>query len=194
VWVNVVIKRLPSGPEILADEPGGLLPERGGGAFDDRSIACEDLILAQPVLVPGPASGQNIQQQRLQAIERLGETRGRCPVVLELPPQRQQVVAGEFADALGGLTPAEFAASVTAFARTFWADPDRHRTWRVRLLEARREIVAGTLATLAQAGRPTPAAEFGRRIADRFTAYRDEQMGLFPDAIEVLDGLRRHGV
>ena len=104
------------------------------------------------------------------------------------------VVAGEFAAELDGLTPAELAENATAFARTFWADPDRHRTWRLKLLDARREIVAGTLATLARAGRPTPAAELGRRIADRFTAYRDEQMGLFPGAIEVLDALRTSGV
>jgi putative hydrolase of the HAD superfamily len=64
----------------------------------------------------------------------------------------------------------------------------------VKLLEARREVVAGTLAALARAGRRTPAGDFGRRIADRFTAYRDEQMGLFPDAIAVLDALRAHGV
>ena len=69
---------------MLPDEPGGLLPERGGGAFNDRSIAREDLILAYSILDPGAASGQDIQQQRLQAIERPGETRGRRPAVLEL--------------------------------------------------------------------------------------------------------------
>jgi putative hydrolase of the HAD superfamily len=63
----------------------------------------------------------------------------------------------------------------------------------MRLSDARREIVAGSLAVLARAGRPVPSSDVARRIADRFSAYRDEQMCLFPNAHEVLDALKTRG-
>ncbi|MGH7551708.1 MAG: HAD family hydrolase, partial [Longimicrobiales bacterium] len=50
-------------------------------------------------------------------------------------------VARELARDLVPLSPSEVADAVTAFAREFWADADRHRFWRLRLTEARREIV-----------------------------------------------------
>jgi putative hydrolase of the HAD superfamily len=103
-------------------------------------------------------------------------------------------VAGEFAGHLEELTPVEIADATVAFARTFWGDADRHRVWRMQLLEARREIVAGSLATLARAGRRVPSADVARRLADRFSAYRDEQMCLFPDALDVVDTLKARGV
>jgi putative hydrolase of the HAD superfamily len=39
-----------------------------------------------------------------------------------------------------------------------------------------------------------PSGSAARRLADRFSAHRDEHMHLFPDAHEVLDTLRRRGV
>jgi phosphoglycolate phosphatase-like HAD superfamily hydrolase len=65
------------------------------------------------------------------------------------------VVAHELADDLEPFTPGEIAEAVGAFARTFWADPERHRLWRMRLSHARREIVAGCfLLWRAQGARP----------------------------------------
>ena len=103
------------------------------------------------------------------------------------------VVTHELADDLAPLTPKEVAETVGAFARSFWADPERHRLWRMRLSDARREIVAGSLAMLASAGRRVPPAGIAQRLADRFSAYRNEQMRLFPDAHNVVDALRAHG-
>src|SRR5262245_65822462 len=59
------------------------------------------------------------------------------------------LVTHELADDLAPLTPSEVTEAVVAFARDFWADPERHRLWRMRLSDARREIVAGSLAVLA---------------------------------------------
>jgi putative hydrolase of the HAD superfamily len=101
--------------------------------------------------------------------------------------------ANEFAADLAPLSPGEVADAVVAFARKFWADAERHRLWRVRLLAARRAIVAGSLAELARAGRPVPQRRVGERLADRFSAYRDEQMCLFPDAHTVIDTLKARG-
>ena len=103
-------------------------------------------------------------------------------------------VADELAGELGPLTPVEVADAVAAFARDFWADAGRHRYWRMRLSEARREIVAGSLAGLARAGRRVPSTDVARQLADRYSAYRDEQMCLFPDALDVIDAFRARGV
>ena len=100
----------------------------------------------------------------------------------------------ELADELAPLAPREVAEAIGAFARNFWADPERHRLWRVRLWDARREIVAKSFAGLAKMGRPVPSAEVARRLADRFSANRDEQMRLFPDAHNVIDALKARGM
>jgi putative hydrolase of the HAD superfamily len=103
------------------------------------------------------------------------------------------VVAHELADDLEPFTPGEIAEAVGAFARTFWADPERHRLWRMRLSHARREIVAGCFAALASTGRQAPKAGVAQRLADRFSAYRDENMRPFPDTHTVIDALRARG-
>jgi len=95
-------------------------------------------------------------------------------------------VAEELAGAIAPLVPSEAAAAVAAYARAFWADPDRHRLWRQRIGEARREIVARALPALS----PDPA----HRLADRFTAWREESMHLFEGAHETLDALKAAGV
>src|SRR5262245_25515488 len=103
------------------------------------------------------------------------------------------VVAQELADELAPLAPAEVANAISAFARNFWADPQRHRLWRVRLREARREIVAGSFVALANLGCPVPPAAVLQRLADRFTCHREEQMHLFPDTHTVIDALKLRG-
>jgi putative hydrolase of the HAD superfamily len=103
-------------------------------------------------------------------------------------------VRQELAEAIAPVTPKEAAEAVHAYAAEFWADPKRHRVWRQRLRESRREIVAGALARLAAEDRPTFAADVAVRLADRFTAYRDEQMRLLPTAHETLYALKAAGV
>jgi putative hydrolase of the HAD superfamily len=100
-------------------------------------------------------------------------------------------VTTEFTLELAPLLPHEIATAIVAFSRAFWLNADRQ--WRMRLKGARREVVAGSFAALAKAGRPTPSAEVAQRLADRFSAYRDEQMCLFPDAHEVIDALKARG-
>jgi putative hydrolase of the HAD superfamily len=103
-------------------------------------------------------------------------------------------VAHELADAIAPLTPADAATAILEYAREFWADPERHRVWRQKLSESRRHIVRGTLARLARDGRPGFAAEVAVRLADRYTAYRDECMHVFPGALETLNTLRAVGI
>jgi putative hydrolase of the HAD superfamily len=103
------------------------------------------------------------------------------------------VVATELADELVPLTPMEVAVAVSAVAQKFWADPVRHRHWRVRLRDARRRIVAEAFAGLANRGSRLPPTRVAKRLADKFSSYREEQMRLFPDAHEVIDALKSRG-
>ncbi len=103
-------------------------------------------------------------------------------------------VAKEFAKDLFPVTPVEFTDVLVSVARTFWSDTDRHRYWRLRILAARREIVGQAVTELTKAGQQAPSTDIAHKIADRFSAYRDETMHLFPDAHQVLDEFRNRGV
>ena len=103
-------------------------------------------------------------------------------------------VVAEFAGELGPLSQSEVVEAIGAAARTFWADPERHRIWRQKMAAARRAIVAAGFDRLGGAGRPILSAEFQQRLADRFSAYRNKSMRLFPDAHDTIDALRARGV
>ena len=102
------------------------------------------------------------------------------------------IVATEFAGELAPLSPQQVAAAITDSARQFWAAAGAE--WRLKLAEARHEVVRGGFATLAAAGKTVLPADLMIRLADRFTAYRDEQMFVFPGAHEAIDALKARGV
>jgi putative hydrolase of the HAD superfamily len=101
-------------------------------------------------------------------------------------------VANEFAGELGPLSPQQVAAAIVASGRKFWAAADAE--WRLKLAEARHEVVRGGFATLAAAGQPALPMDLAIRIADRFTDYREEQMFVFPGAHDAIDALKALGV
>jgi putative hydrolase of the HAD superfamily len=101
-------------------------------------------------------------------------------------------VANEFAGELGPLSPQQVAAAIVASGRKFWAAADAE--WRLKLAEARHEVVRGGFATLAAAGQPALPMDLAIRIADRFTDYREEQMFVFPGAHDAIDALKTLGV
>ncbi len=103
-------------------------------------------------------------------------------------------VLGEFTQELGDLDAGAVVDAIGMAALAFWADPERHRRWRQSLLEARRRIVEAGFASFAAAGRSIPSRETQVRLADRFSAYRDEQMHIFPDAHDTIDALRARAV
>ena len=102
------------------------------------------------------------------------------------------IVATEFAGELAPLSPQQVAAAITDSARQFWAAAGAE--WRLKLAEARHEVVRGGFATLAAAGKAVLPLDLAIRLADRFTAYRDEQMFVFPGAHEAIDALKARGV
>jgi putative hydrolase of the HAD superfamily len=66
-------------------------------------------------------------------------------------------VAEQFADELAPLSIVEVVDRIIACSREFWSDPERHRVWRQRLFEARRENVVAAFSELAaQGGRFRP--------------------------------------
>jgi putative hydrolase of the HAD superfamily len=101
-------------------------------------------------------------------------------------------VASEFADELAPLPPQQLAAEVLSFARKFWSTAEP--AWRLKLEEARRLAVQGGFDALAAAGHAPLPADLAIRIADRFTAYREEEMFVFPGAHDAIDELKARGV
>src|ERR1700692_2934656 len=87
-------------------------------------------------------------------------------------------VAAEFAGEFAPLSPQQVAAAIVESGRKFWASAKAE--WRLKLAEARHEVVRGGFSALAAAGRPALPADLAIRLADRFTAYREEQMFVFP--------------
>ena len=73
--------------------------------------------------------------------------------------------------------------------RSFWDDPDRHRRERVDMLGAWQKIVMHAMERLGPVD-----ADLARTIARDFAARRRERERLFPEALEVLETLRRRSV
>jgi putative hydrolase of the HAD superfamily len=101
-------------------------------------------------------------------------------------------VVAEFAGEFAPLSPQQVAAAILDSARRFWASAEAE--WRLKLAEARHEVVKGGFAALAAAGQTTLPIDLAIRLADRFTAYREEEMFVFPGAHDAIDALKAHGV
>ncbi len=66
--------------------------------------------------------------------------------------------------------------------------------WRLKLAEARHLTVKGGFAALAAAGHRALPDDLAIRLADRFTAYREEEMFVFPGAHDAIDTLKALGI
>jgi putative hydrolase of the HAD superfamily len=100
-------------------------------------------------------------------------------------------IADEFVGEFGPLLPQQVAASVLTYARQFWTTAEP--VWRLKLAEARRLTVKGGFAALAAKGHPL-SDDLAVRVADRFTAYREEEMFVFPGAHDAIDALKARGI
>jgi len=100
-------------------------------------------------------------------------------------------VAAEFSGEFAPLLPQQVANAVLDSARQFWGAAGAE--WRLKLEEARRIVVSNGFAALASNGHALPA-DLAIRIADRFTAYRDEEMFIFPGAHDAIDEFKARGV
>src|SRR4051812_12872587 len=78
-------------------------------------------------------------------------------------------IASESAGELMPLLPQQVAAAIVDSGRKFWASAQPE--WRLKLAEARHEVVRGGFSALAAAGHSALSIDLGVRIADRFTRY-----------------------
>ena len=105
-----------------------------------------------------------------------------------------QALLSEHAEALSPHDPEELTAHVGAYAAEFWSDPARHKTWRLKLYDARREIIRGAFERMDILKGDPRLALIANDIADRYSARRDEAMTLFPDSHALLDHLKEKGI
>jgi putative hydrolase of the HAD superfamily len=101
-------------------------------------------------------------------------------------------VAAEFAGEFAPLSSQQVAAAVVNAGRRFWATAEA--AWRLKLAEARHVVVRDGFATLAAAGHAALSLDLATRLADRFTAYREAEMFIFPGAHDAIDALKARGV
>jgi putative hydrolase of the HAD superfamily len=101
-------------------------------------------------------------------------------------------VAAEFASEFAPLFPQQVAAAIGDAGRKFWATAAP--AWRLKLAEARHEVVRHGFSALAAAGHAVLPADLAIRLADRFTTYREEEMFVFPGAHDAIDALKARGV
>jgi putative hydrolase of the HAD superfamily len=101
-------------------------------------------------------------------------------------------VTAEFAGEFAPLSPQQVATAILDSARKFWAAAEAE--WRLKLAEARHVVVRTGFAALADAGHRALPTDLAIRLADRFTAYREEEMFVFPGAHDAIDALKARGV
>jgi putative hydrolase of the HAD superfamily len=101
-------------------------------------------------------------------------------------------VAAEFSDEFAPLPPQQVAAAILDSGRRFWATAEA--AWRLKLAEARHVVVKDGFAALAAAGHRALPMDLAIRLADRLTAYREEEMFMFPGAHDAIDALKALGV
>ena len=105
-------------------------------------------------------------------------------------PERAWVkVVTEYRHRLGMVSVETLAAQISRAAEAFWSDQRRHKIWRHKLGDARREIVRGVFAQFGLDER-----DLADELARRFSELREQEMFLFPGAIETLKGLGELGV
>lgn len=101
-------------------------------------------------------------------------------------------VAAEFSEEFAPLSSQQVAAAVLDSGRRFWSAAEA--AWRLKLSEARHVVVRDGFAALAAAGHKPLPMDLAIRLADRFSAYREEEMFIFPGAHDAIDALKALGV
>src|SRR5882724_7323904 len=101
-------------------------------------------------------------------------------------------VATEFADEFGSASSQQVATEIVESGRRFWATAAAE--WRLKLEQARHVVVQGGFDALAAKGHAPLAPDLATRLANRFHAYREEEMFVFPGAHDAIDALKELGV
>ena len=101
-------------------------------------------------------------------------------------------VAAEFAGEFGSTSSQQVAAAVVESGRKFWANAAAE--WRLKLEEARHVVVKGGFDALVAKGHAPLPLDLATRLANRFHAYREEEMFVFPGAHDAIDAFKERGI
>lgn len=99
-------------------------------------------------------------------------------------------VVREFAPAIGADLVETVGEAVAGDMAAFLRDDDNRRLWRLKAVETRRRAVADALVRHGFGD----FADIAGDIADRYAAFREENMTLHPGALEVVDHYRERGL
>jgi putative hydrolase of the HAD superfamily len=105
------------------------------------------------------------------------------------PAPAWHAVVDEFVHRLGAAPATDIAGAIADSTTIFLSDDDNRRRWRLQAIATRRSVVRKALTDAGFHGLG-PVAD---AIADRYAAYREENMYLYPDALEVIDAFRARG-
>lgn len=94
-----------------------------------------------------------------------------------------------FAPRLENVCETNLIAAINASRRWFWSDPQRHRSGRLNLTAARRQVVQHAFTQLN-----INSGHIANQLADTFTRTREHLVRPFPGAMDSLRGIRRRGV
>jgi putative hydrolase of the HAD superfamily len=94
-----------------------------------------------------------------------------------------------YAPETNGLEAETLLAAINRVRDRYWADPQRHREGRLDLPKARREVLRLALTSLDIAN-----ASLAEKIADAYTAAREQDEFVAPESMALLKTLREKGI
>ncbi|MBF0680400.1 MAG: HAD family hydrolase [Devosia sp.] len=106
------------------------------------------------------------------------------------PAPAWRAVAEEFSAHLGDAPLDAVANALADSTAVFLSDDENRRRWRLEAVATRRAVVRNAMI---EAGFPH-LGELAQEIGDRYAAYREENMYLYPDALAVIDAFRARGL
>jgi putative hydrolase of the HAD superfamily len=98
-------------------------------------------------------------------------------------------ICQRYAPEVAGLPPDVLQKAIRAVADWFWSDPERHQSGRLDLNQARRDIVRIALKRLN-----IDNPDFADKVADAYSADREETGAVRPEAFATLEDLRQRGI
>jgi putative hydrolase of the HAD superfamily len=98
-------------------------------------------------------------------------------------------ICRRYAPEVAGLQPDVLQKAIRAVSDWYWSDPERHQSGRLALNQTRRDIVRIALTRLNISN-----PEFADKVADAYSADRDQMAAVLPEAFAVLEDLRRRDI
>ncbi|HEY40735.1 MAG TPA: HAD family hydrolase [Dehalococcoidia bacterium] len=100
-----------------------------------------------------------------------------------------QAVCSRFVSQVGVSCVEELLGAIHKTRDWYWGNLERHRQGRLRLLDARREIVAEAFSRLG-----IDAPDIARNLADAYAEMREGRARLFPGALDTIQHFRNRDV